>query len=194
LLRGDARLGEGITIRGGVRFRGLANCLVVVGSRAADCAIGCALGKGAGLGDEDAAIAPLMTAPEAAPAAAVLMNAAAPKWESPSRLGNDTSSLGGPWPITGLAGSNLESGLADVGDVARVGSLVRAGDIASPMALGLQLALLYHDFVGVGTGPGSRGARSWLTIQESVPPPPLGFSGPHESLSNRPSFLIFLPN
>lgn len=27
-----------------------------------------------------------------------------------------------------------------------------------------------------------------------MPPPPLGFSGPHESLSNRPSFLIFLPN
>lgn len=54
----------------------------------------------------------------------------------------------------------MDSGLADIGVVTRVTSLVREGDIASPIALGLQLARLYHDFVGVGTGPGSRGARS----------------------------------
>lgn len=62
--------------------------------------------------------------------------------------------------MIGLAGSSLDIGLADVGVVTRVTSLVREGDMASPMALGLQLARLYHDFVGVGTGPGSRGARS----------------------------------
>lgn len=55
------------------------NCLVVVGLRVESCTIGRALGRGVGLGDEDAAMAPLMTAPEAAPAAAVPMNAAAPK-------------------------------------------------------------------------------------------------------------------
>lgn len=99
--------------------------------------------------------------------------------------------------MTGLAGSSLDKGLAEVGVVARVTSLVLAGDMANPIALGLQLALLYHDFVGPGIGPGSRGARSWFAIQESVPPPPRGpFSALefHESLRGRPPFLIFLPN
>lgn len=66
-------------IRGGVRFRVWANFVVFVGSRVAGFAMGCALGRVAGLGDEDAAMAPLMTAPEAALAAAAPMNVAAPK-------------------------------------------------------------------------------------------------------------------
>lgn len=50
-----------------------------VGSRVAGCAKGCILGRAAGLGDEDEAIAPLMTAPEALPAAVAPINATAPK-------------------------------------------------------------------------------------------------------------------
>lgn len=79
MLRGDARFLGGVIIRGGVRLRGWANRVVVVGSRFAGCAIGCTLGRAAGLGDEEAAMAPLMTAPEASSAAAVPMNAAVPK-------------------------------------------------------------------------------------------------------------------
>lgn len=64
--------------------------------RALFCAMGCALGCAAGFDDEEAAMAPLINAPDAASAAAAPIIAAAPKWESPSRLGSDTSSLGGP--------------------------------------------------------------------------------------------------